>query len=84
MNKASQKELNYVRHLLLDEEIDLAIQELRNLRKKYPNDSAILQNLGSVLLKQGNNVSEALYLLSLAKTRFKEHSISFEIGSYYL
>lgn len=84
MQRASQKELNYVRQLLLDEEIDLAIQELRNLRKKYPNDSVILQNLGSVLLKQGTNVSEALYLFSLAKTRQNKHSISFEIGSYHL
>lgn len=84
MTKASQKELNYVRQLLVDDEPELAIKELRNLYKRYPNDAVVLQNLGSVLLKQGNNVSEALYLLSLATNRHNIYAITFEIGSYYL
>ncbi len=84
MNVASTRELNYVRQLLLDEEVDLAIKELRNLQKRYPNDALVLYELGTTLLRQDINVSEALYLLSLATNEHNKYAISNEMGTYFL
>lgn len=84
MKFVSTSELNHIKELLINDEIDLAISELRKLCKKYPNDSTVYQELGSVLLRQGIHVSEALYYLSLATNSRNKHSISYDIGVYYL
>lgn len=84
MKEASNRELNYVDELLFNENIDEAINELRRLRNLYPNDTRIILKLGSSLLRQRKNESEAFYLLSLANNRYNKAIIIREIGSYYL
>jgi tetratricopeptide (TPR) repeat protein len=84
MKVASTKELNHVRELLFNDDVDQAIKELRRLCNLYPNDSVVYQQLGSVLLRQGKNISEALYILSLATNRYNKHAISYDIATYYL
>ncbi len=83
MKVATTGELNYARKLLENEEIDLAIKELKKLRDRYPNDTVVLYELGSVLLKQGKE-SEAFYLLSLARNENNKYAITYDIGAYYL
>lgn len=77
------KEMNVVKQFLLAENYDKAIDELRKLRKRYPNDYDVLFQLGSVLLRQGQKVPEALYLLNLATNKYNKNSVAYEIGTYY-
>ena len=81
--KVNAKEMNVVKQLLLSENYDKAINELRKLKNKYPNDYDVLFQLGSVLLRQGQKVSEALYLLNLATNKQNKRAVVNEIGTYY-
>lgn len=84
MKVASTQELNHAKQYLLEDEIDLAIKEFRKLYNKYPSDNVILYELGTLLLRQGTNVSEALYLLKLAINKHNKYAINNDIGLYYL
>lgn len=77
-------EFNVIKKYLFNEEYDKAINELRRLHKIYPDDKNVLFELASILLRQGINISEALYTFALIKDRGNKNSIENEIGSYYL
>lgn len=81
--KVNAKEMNVVKQLLLSENYDKAINELRKLKNKYPNDYVVLFQLGSVLLRQGKNVTEAFYLLRLATNKQNSRAVANEIGTFY-
>ena len=84
MKVASTQELNRAKQFIIDDDIDTAIKEFKKLYKKYPDDNVILYELGTLLLRQGINVSEALYLLSLATNKHNRYAISNELGLYFL
>lgn len=84
MRVATTKELNYIRNLLTNDETDLAISELRKLHNRYPNDSVVLYELGTTLLRQGTNINEALFILNLATNSTNKDAIINDIGIYYL
>ena len=84
MKLATTQELNYARQLLNNDEVDLAISELRKLQNKYPSDNLVLYELGTLLLRQDKNVHEALFLLKQTANSRNKYAIDNEIGIYYL
>ena len=84
MKSISASELNVVKRYLFNEEYDKAINELRRLHRIYPDNKNVLFELASILLRQGINVSEALYTFALIKDKCNQNSIENELGSYYL
>ena len=84
MKSVSANELNVVKRYLFDEEYDKAINELRRLHRIYPDNKNVLFELASIILRKGENVSEAFYTFALIKDKGNKNSIENEIGSYYL
>ena len=84
MNFATTQELNKARQLLNNDQVDLAILELRKLQNKYPGDNLVLYELGTLLLRQDKNVHEALFLLKQTANSRNKYAIANEIGIYYL
>lgn len=84
MKVASTNEINKARELLESDEVELAIKEYKKLSSKYPNDSVVYFELGTLLLRQKINISEAFYYLSLATNHHNKNAITFDIGVYYL
>ena len=84
MKIASNQEINKAKEYLNNDDVELAIKELRKLYTKYPNDSLVLYELGSVLLRQGTKVREALFLLKQAINSKNKYAINNEIGLYHL
>lgn len=84
MKLASQTELNVARQLIKDDMNEEGLNEYRKLYQKYPNDQNLLCEFGSLLLRQGINISEALYMLKLAVNYSNQHVISYEIGKHFL
>lgn len=84
MRLATTQELNHARQFLNNDEVDLAILEFRKLQSKYPDDNLVLYELGTLLLRQGKNVTEALFLLKQTANSRNKYAIANEIGIYYL
>ena len=84
MKVATTQELNHARQLLNTDETELAILELKKLYSKYPSDTVVIYELGSTLLKQGKDIREALFLLSLATNSINKDSITNDIATYHL
>lgn len=84
MKLATTQELNHARQLLNNDEVDLAILELRKLQSKYPDDNLVLYELGTLLLRQDKNVPEALFLLKQTANSRNKYAVENEIGIYYL
>ena len=84
MRLATTQELNHARQFLNNDEVDLAILEFRKLQSKYPDDNLVLYELGTLLLRQGKNVPEALFLLKQTANSRNKYAIANEIGIYYL
>lgn len=84
MKLATTQELNRARQLLNNDDVDLAVLEFRKLQRKYPDDNLVLYELGTLLLRQDKNVSEALFLLKQTANAKNKYAIANEIGLYYL
>lgn len=84
MRLATTQELNRARQFLNNDEVDLAILEFRKLHNRYPDDSLVLYELGTLLLRQDKNVTEALFLLKQTANSRNKYAIANEIGIYYL
>lgn len=83
MKSASIQEINKAKELMIGERYEEAILELKKLNNKYPNDTVVLYELGSLLLRQKKEVSKALYYLKLATNRKNSGSVAYQIGTYY-
>ena len=84
MKLASTSEINKAKLYLENDEVDLAIKELEKLIARYPSDGRIYYELGTLLLRQGKDVSRGFYYLSLATNERTKNAINFDIGIYYL
>ena len=84
MKRAPVEELNRYNMLLSEDKSDEALAYLRRLYSKYPGDSNLIIELGSLLLKRKENISEAFFYFSLAKNSNTENRINNELGIYYI